>query len=364
MNIAALVTGVWFSIVSFFGFGQVGTSTPPVLEEHDDSVEEFISDEEVHEHDGVPHTHASVAASTHTSDTSKELMYGSAVVTTDDAYRYIVADGLPNHETGSFPNPGNPNAISAQEHSYRVTLNPTYAAAITETPMPGVALNGIPLEPATAEQYRNTDWTLEAFDADGVGGLGIDWSNAHVQPDGSYHYHAVPEGLLASARADQSGDLILLAWASDGFPIYYSESNAYSSSWQLKSGTRPSGPGGRYDGTYTEDFEYVSGSGDLDECNGIMLEEEYAYFFTDSFPYIQRCVHGTPDPSFNSFGANRTPAQTRTGDGGGATPPEAARTACSTQREGSACSFRPGGTGTVSGTCRIPPGQDALVCVP
>lgn len=42
------------------------------------------------------------------------------------------------------------------------------------------------------------------------------------------------------------------------------------SSYRLKEGRRPrqDGPGGRFDGTYTPDFKYVAGTGDLDEANG------------------------------------------------------------------------------------------------
>ena len=35
-----------------------------------------------------------------------------------------------------------------------------------------------------------------------------------------------------------------------------------------------------------------SGHGDLDECNGIEIDGEYAYFLTDTFPYVPRCLMG------------------------------------------------------------------------
>ncbi|MCB9811332.1 YHYH protein [Candidatus Nomurabacteria bacterium] len=282
--------------------------------------------------------------------------YGSAHISTDGSYRYITSDGLPEHETGKFPNPGNPNTISEQNHDYRVSMSPQYQSTVTDAPIPGVALNGIPLEPGTAERYQNTDWAIEAFDANGMGGLGIDWSNAHVQPDGTYHYHAVPSGLLKDALSDQSDDLIQLAWASDGFPILYSQSNAYHSSWRVKSGTRPSGPGGVYDGTYTQDFEYVTGLGELDECNGTFIGEQYVYFFTDSFPYIQRCVHGLPDDSFDRFGGGAGPAGQNGGPRSG--PPQAAVDACSGKSNGASCSI-----GTNTGTCRTTP-ENMFACVP
>lgn len=84
-------------------------------------------------------------------------------------------------------------------------------------------------------------------------------------------------------------------------------------SFQLKSGLRPgdgiSAPCGPYSGKYTNDFEYIAGKGDLDECNGIEAsvtlttaqgEEtfEYYYVVTESFPQISRCMKGNFNDSF------------------------------------------------------------------
>ena len=41
-----------------------------------------------------------------------------------------------------------------------------------------------------------------------------------------------------------------------------------SSSWKLKEGLRSTAPGGKFDGNFEEDFEYIANSGSLDECNG------------------------------------------------------------------------------------------------
>ena len=63
------------------------------------------------------------------------------------------------------------------------------------------------------------------------------------------------------------------------------------------------GPGGKYDGTFTADFEFVQGSGDLDATNGRFEvtpefpQGTYAYHITDEFPFIPRSWHGTPDAS-------------------------------------------------------------------
>ncbi len=222
-------------------------------------------------------------------------------ITTDDRYRYVKGNGLANHATGTFPNRANPNAISEQEVEFRMTLNPSHDGSATWARLPGVAVNGVKFEPETAERYQNTDWKYEAIQA-GVPSLGLDSSYAHVQPDGTYHYHAVPTGLVEKLAAQTSTDTLLVGYAADGYKMYYSQSGIYEPSYRIKSGTRPDGPGGTYNGTFTQDFEYVEGLGDLDECNGKWVNGEYRYYLTDDFPYIPRCLQGTSDSSFTQGG--------------------------------------------------------------
>ena len=62
--------------------------------------------------------------------------------------------------------------------------------------------------------------------------------------------------------------------------------------WMLKRGTRPTAPGGRYDGSYNEDFELVLEFGNLDECNGAIVQGKYTYFATDTYPFFPRCLFG------------------------------------------------------------------------
>jgi hypothetical protein len=250
-------------------------------------------------------------------------------ITEADGYRIITANGLPNHPTGQFPGPRNPNAITAQSYRFRVTLTPK----ATDTPTPydrqpfGVALNGIPFDPFTAEYWnrdRRSGWREAAHPAKGT--LGIDSASAHVQPTGAYHYHGVPAPLVI----DQN-KMTLLGYAADGFPIYapYAPKNAadsaspvtkLTSSYQLKPGQRPpNSPPGAYDSTYDQDYEYVPGSGDLDECNGRtgptpeFPAGTYYYVLTDTYPYIPRLFKGTPDPSFQRRGPGGPPG----GPGGG-----------------------------------------------
>jgi hypothetical protein len=238
-----------------------------------------------------------------------------------DGFRYIDSDGMPNHPTGQFPNRGNPNGISAQQYHFRVPVKPTLSERIIENrPQPfGVAVNGLVFDPTTAEFWQDDPslgWRME-----GIGGprnLGLDQNNAHVQPGGAYHYHGVPVGLIQKlAKPNAKPGPVLLGWAADGFPMYsqigYSNpkdaatpTKKLASSYRLRSGNRPAGsPPGRYDGSYTRDWEFVEGKGDLDECNGRFgvtpeyPEGTYYYVVTDTFPFIPRFYHAVPDTSFD-----------------------------------------------------------------
>lgn len=257
-----------------------------------------------------------------------------------DGFRHISSNGLPDHETGRFPNRGNPNSISEQKLSYRVTLKPTAAEKATPIGMNpfGIALNGIVFDPSAAEFWQrdpNSGWQYEAVN--GSINLGLDENNAHVQPNGSYHYHGVPTALMRKLAKGDS--MVLVGYAGDGFPMYSmlghddpkdatSKVRKLKSSYQVRKGMRPDGPGGNFDGSFVQDWEYVAESGDLDEFNGRFgptpefPEGIYHYYLTDTFPYIPRQWKGTPDESFQRRrmprgGAGRGPG----GPGGPGGPP-------------------------------------------
>lgn len=237
----------------------------------------------------------------------------------DGGFRLIQSNGWPDHAPGDFPRRGNPNTATPQSYTFRVPLKPQPA----ESPSHmrgwwGVAVNGVPFEPGTGETWNNdprSGWRYEA--ATGFLNLGLDEHNAHVQPTGSYHYHALPTGLVERLGGDGK-QMLLIGWAADGYPLYTSWAHSdaadaksalrkVKSSYRLKQGARPAqegGPGGNYDGRFTQDFEYVKGAGDLDEFNGRtgvtpeFPEGTYYYCVTSEFPFLPRQWHGTPDPSF------------------------------------------------------------------
>ncbi len=212
----------------------------------------------------------------------------------------LKTNNLPDHETGEFPTRGNPHIISAQDYEYRFPRNPIKSNTPEAIKVPGVSLNGVFIEPGTAEFWnndRNSGWNLEAFQDER--NLGLDMNNAHVQPNGSYHYHGASDGIV-NPTATTSNDLVLVGIATDGFPIYYSPTNKYRSGYELKSGNRTDGPGGKYDGTYSQDYTYT-GNNNLDQCNGTVITTDfhpnstYAYFLTEDFPYAPRCLWGNSE---------------------------------------------------------------------
>jgi len=234
--------------------------------------------------------------------------------------RIISANGVAKHLTGQFPNAGNPNKINVQHYEFRIPATPAIADNITRLRGSfGVAINGIPFDPTAAEWYQGNQqghWQYEALS--GAVPLGIDENHAHVQPTGAYHYHGLPTLLMTEKKVHISSHSPIIGWAADGFPIFalygYADGEKKSSgvientsSYRLKTGNRPTGgnnPGGHYDGTFLTDYEYVTGTGTLDECNGRFIKTTdypngtYAYFLSKTWPVIPRCYKGKPSRNF------------------------------------------------------------------
>ena len=259
--------------------------------------------------------------------------------TEDDNYRILRGNGIPNHEVGSFPNNNNPNTISAQNINETFTLCPEVVSndgvnISGPAQIIAYAINSVKFDPATAGRCNDSgvcrlaqgqgNWNIEALGHDTFD-FGDDMNHAHVQPNGQYHYHGIPE-LLVDFLGENQG-MTLVGWAADGFPVYakYGFSNSFDinsavvalqSSYQLKSEGDPGRPniltalvGGPGQGTsnpnipipmgaFTQDYEYIAGSGDLDECNGRFgVTPEfpngiYYYVVTEQFPFVSRCLKG------------------------------------------------------------------------
>ena len=268
-----------------------------------------------------------------------------------DDIRSINTNNMPDHDfcyknQASIPVP--------QDYQFQVTADPTISpnlpiSIVNAIGRPdiyfGIALNGVLIAPAPATPFIfentltgefNWDWVFEPTNNQGQGAdwVALDCASAHTGPQG-YHYHGnmfeygenIQVGL--STTTTPPANPVQIGWAADGFPILYRfapDANGNlilpQPSYQLKSGDRPGdgvgSPCGPYNGKYTNDYEYVAGLGDLDECNGIAQSitlntangiETFDYFYviTDDFPQVPRCFKGTPDLTFYSENKGATP---------------------------------------------------------
>jgi len=257
--------------------------------------------------------------------------------------RVVYSNNYPNHTfnyvANRIPNP--------YYRVYKFDLNPKLSGEVISLTRAngrpvnffGIALNGVYMMPAPATPFifedvntgqYNWDWVFEPTTniGDGRDFVALDCASAHVNPNSGYHYHGnmyeyveeLEQGI--STLNTPPVEVLQVGWAADGFPVLYrfgpdKEGNIKEMfpSFQLKSGLRPgdgvSAPCGSYSGKYTNDFGYVAGKGDLDECNGIEAsitlitaqgEETFAYYYvvTQDFPQISRCIKGDFNDSFIS----------------------------------------------------------------
>lgn len=260
---------------------------------------------------------------------------GEFEVTVENNQCVFESNDIPNHDF----NDGNAQFatnVAEIDKLFKMAVNPTMAASNTELAL-GVVnvilLNGVVVdilpaacygvgsEPLGQEKIGCGDDQIEnpwRYDPmSNLNNFGTDSHNAHVQPDGTYHYHGNPVALFAQDCVSQSEASPVIGFAADGFPVYGScidDGNGgireAESSYQLKSGARqavsgyttPTVTGSvvslNYDGQFRGDYEYVASSGDLDECNGRTVSGQYGYYVTNEFPWIVNCYKGAVDNSF------------------------------------------------------------------
>ena len=244
------------------------------------------------------------------------VFYGDLTISIIGNKCVFKTNAIPNHD---FNDGGNafPNDVSAQNDQFEVTNSPMKASQVTPISLQvdnAILLNGVKVDLLAAGCFgigngkigcndMSQPWRYDPMHA--ANGFNVDSHNAHAQPDGTYHYHGTPVALFDDTENVESP---IIGFAADGFPIlgsYFNDQGSTrkaQSSYRLKSGARPSGsgePGGFYDGAFRDDYEYVEGLGDLDECNGMTVNGVYGYYITDAYPYVLACFAGTPDASFN-----------------------------------------------------------------
>ena len=191
----------------------------------------------------------------------------------------VASNGIPDY-TYIETSPGSP---AAGNYVFTIPATPTMADEVTDVPDLGtaaVALNGVPI-------YGPTE---------GTGGDGLSLEGAlsecgsHNGPTG-FHIHQIlttdnTDCLFSPAEVVAAPQLV--GYAFDGYPIY-TGIDQYTSSWELTD-----------ESLFATDtwaaHSYVEGSGDLDQCNGLTdADGNYAYYTTETFPYVIGCYSGVVD---------------------------------------------------------------------
>ncbi len=274
------------------------------------------------------------------------------VITADENFCSFSSNNIPNHDIGANTSTGNDFATRVGPNTLNYVLSvprhPTKTATASyvqkvggSITLNGILLNGVDLDMDSAFCF-NTEFTTPLQINLGTReqcGLFADWyAIPAANPDyvtldeytghafsGRYHYHGDNDGLsnvnqaaslgLDSADVDASGSPVI-GFAADGFPIYGhyfydAETNTRRkaiSSWITHTSERAA-PQGSSDpfppiathprGLFVEDWYYLEGHGDLDECNGMVdAYGNYGYYYTEDYPYGPICNFGAPDPSF------------------------------------------------------------------
>jgi len=258
-------------------------------------------------------------------DVNENTTYsGYLTISLDNDKCVFSTNAIPNHDF----NDGNRtfrNQIEIQDITYTIAQSPIVNAHVTQLSLRtdnAVFLNGVKLDLLAAgcfgvgNGFIGCGNTAQPFRYDPMSPLnrfGTDSHNAHTQPDGAYHYHGNPVSMF---KANNQTASPVIGFAADGFPIYgnYFDDDGIirkaKSSYVLKDKGGPRAdvtfagktysPGGHYDGQFVDDYIYDAlAGGDLDECNGMIVDGHYGYYVTDDYPWILKCFKGTPDNSFN-----------------------------------------------------------------
>jgi hypothetical protein len=221
---------------------------------------------------------------------------------------YVSCTCIPGYSIGPWV--GNPNVAANQNFVFKITRNPqqnTGSATTVGLGHIGVWSNGVSIFNADDGQtYLNQGvWHRNAFFFEEPS---FDSCLGHAEQHGEYHHHVNPKCLYDDLDSIHHSPII--GYSFDGFPVYgaygYADPNSHGtvtrmkSSWQKRNITdRTTLPGGApasssgpaisstYPlGAFIQDYEFVTGSGDLDRHNGRFCKTPdypngtYAYFVT------------------------------------------------------------------------------------
>lgn len=178
-----------------------------------------------------------------------------------------------------------PNQVRPSRLRWEIPRTPVEAHAPVRMSLLGpvaVAVDGLPFFGPNEAPPTFGDPVLDDL---------LDSCNGHPNEVGLYHYHALPTCLI-QGRERQAG--VVVGYAFDGYPIlapYECEDESCSSVYKVKSSyVYVGGPSNVW-----QSHAFRPGTGPLDECNGMTRPDgTYAYYATDTFPYIIACYHGAP----------------------------------------------------------------------
>ena len=210
-------------------------------------------------------------------------------VHSDDRFIYVESAGLSLHSFGPLEANQYDAPLGPRTFRFRIPLHPrpsTGRHMSTPLGIIGVFVTGVPIyNPIGTTSYQDQNlWHLDAVAASQI----------------------APTSLLTALTSHPEHHSPIIGFALDGFPIYGpfgDEGRPMKSSYQLRAITRRTtlpdgtlltpaqqGPdvGPQFPpGTFAEDYEYVKGSGDLDEFNGRSTNGTYAYYLTaNAWPYL------------------------------------------------------------------------------
>lgn len=264
--------------------------------------------------------------------TNDKSFMGNVIITVVDDQCSVTSNSIPNHDFNDLMAQFAHN-VAAINKTFFVTMSPTKAKSPTALSLEydnAIFLNGVKLDLLAAACYgvgndrlgsekigcNDSDQPFRYDPMSSFNSFGTDTHNAHTQPNGTYHYHGDPVAMYDDSATTESA---VIGFAADGFPIYgpyikdmtTATIRKVTSSYQLKSGKRQSQTyknttynpvdtfNEDYNGRFVDDWEYVNGSGDLDECNGMTYNGAYGYYVVDAYPWVLKCFKGTINTSFS-----------------------------------------------------------------
>ena len=195
----------------------------------------------------------------------------------------FISDSLPNHSTSILFQ----NKIPKKKMIYfEIPKFPSYIGSKVLVENVGLTKDGILIRHEIGDCFDdncNLNYSIVFM---GNRRLSLDHNLGKYDDYGMYYY--VGAGNYLKNTSEKYNPI---GFAVDGFPIFLSHDQE-TSSYQLIEGKRDIKNASMYTGKYYQDFEFVKGSGTLDECNGRFINGHYQYFITENFPFTPPCING------------------------------------------------------------------------